>query len=73
MAGGSDYRSKCPRCGYSVIIRLGGVHCMACDWVGRLGAAEHPDPPDIENVTEVRKVGEDRFVPPSHQRRTSKE
>jgi hypothetical protein len=56
-----DFRSRCPRCSGEVLIRLGRTTCMSCDWQGSMSATETAD---VENLTEVRKIGEERFVPP---------
>jgi hypothetical protein len=47
-------RSRCPMCGAPITIRPDYDECKNCDWTSL----------NIENVTEARKIGEDRFIPP---------
>ena len=56
----NDYASRCPVCGDFLIIRINSIDCVnsVCGYVSPRKAC------DIENLTEVRKPGEERFVPP---------
>jgi hypothetical protein len=52
-----SYVSKCPECQGWVIIKPAGTFCCSCEWFS-------PARSNAENMTECRKPGEPRFVPP---------
>jgi hypothetical protein len=54
-----DMRSKCPRCGYEVIIRMGHIQCMA-------SCCEYNEPiKPVSEMVDSRNLGGPLFVPPT--------
>lgn len=52
MSMNDEHVSRCPRCGGFVIIRLGGVSCMSCEWEEKTKATE---------IKETRTDGETKI------------